>query len=261
MLFLVFSLTLSMGWTGAVTLTQSRIVGGWECERHSQPWHVGLTHNDFAYCGGILVHPQWVLTAAHCSVYGGQVWLGRHTLSEDEDTAQVIKINQTFLHPLYNTTHLKHQTLEVLEDSSHDIMLLHLSKPANITDAVKVVDLPTQEPELRSICYTSGWGSIHPDNFIRPRSLQCVDIILLSNDKCEKAYAEKVTEFMLCAGSWDGGKDTCMGDSGGPLICNGTLQGITSWGGKPCALRQKPALYTKLWHYLKWINETITANP
>ncbi|KAI2592580.1 kallikrein related peptidase 2 [Homo sapiens] len=63
---LVLSIALSVGCTGAVPLIQSRIVGGWECEKHSQPWQVAVYSHGWAHCGGVLVHPQWVLTAAHC---------------------------------------------------------------------------------------------------------------------------------------------------------------------------------------------------
>ncbi|XP_007995905.2 kallikrein-2 isoform X6 [Chlorocebus sabaeus] len=156
---------------------------------------------------------------------------------------------------------LKRRSLRPDEDSSHDLMLLRLSEPAKITDAVKVLGLPTQEPAPGTTCYASGWGSIQPKEFLRPKSLQCVSLHLLSNDMCAGAYSEKVTAFMLCAGLWTGGKDTCGGDSGGPLVCNGVLQGITSWGPESCALPEKPAVYTKVVHYRKWIKDTIAANP
>ena len=51
---------------GAVHHIQSRIVGGQECEKHSQPWQVAIYHFSTFQCGGVLVAPQWVLTAAHC---------------------------------------------------------------------------------------------------------------------------------------------------------------------------------------------------
>ncbi|PNJ41758.1 LOW QUALITY PROTEIN: KLK3 isoform 10 [Pongo abelii] len=163
---LVLFIALPVGCTGAAPLIQSRIVGGWECEKHSQPWQAAVYSHGWAHCGGVLVHPQWVLTAAHC-------------LKKPD------------------------------EDFSHDLMLLRLSEPAKITDAVKVLGLPTQEPALGTTCYASGWGSIQPEEFLRPKSLQCVSLHLLSNDMCARAYSEKVTEFMLCAGLWTGGKDTC----------------------------------------------------
>ncbi|EAW71930.1 kallikrein related peptidase 3 [Homo sapiens] len=214
----VVFLTLSVTWIGAAPLILSRIVGGWECEKHSQPWQVLVASRGRAVCGGVLVHPQWVLTAAHCIRKPG-------------------------------------------DDSSHDLMLLRLSEPAELTDAVKVMDLPTQEPALGTTCYASGWGSIEPEEFLTPKKLQCVDLHVISNDVCAQVHPQKVTKFMLCAGRWTGGKSTCSGDSGGPLVCNGVLQGITSWGSEPCALPERPSLYTKVVHYRKWIKDTIVANP
>ncbi|XP_063558102.1 prostate-specific antigen isoform X1 [Gorilla gorilla gorilla] len=258
---LVVFLTLSVTWIGAAPLILSRIVGGWECEKHSQPWQVLVASHGRAVCGGVLVHPQWVLTAAHCIRNKSVILLGRHSLFHPEDTGQVFQVSHSFPHPLYDMSLLKNRFLRPGDDSSHDLMLLRLSEPAEITDAVKVMDLPTQEPALGTTCYASGWGSIEPEEFLTPKKLQCVDLHVISNDVCAQVHPQKVTKFMLCAGRWTGGKSTCSGDSGGPLVCNGVLQGITSWGPEPCALPEKPAVYTKVVHYRKWIKDTITANP
>uniref|UniRef100_A0A3Q2HTH2 Peptidase S1 domain-containing protein n=1 Tax=Equus caballus TaxID=9796 RepID=A0A3Q2HTH2_HORSE len=96
------------------------------------------------------------------------------------------------------------------DDYSHDLMLLQLAQPTQITAAVQVLALPTQEPVLGSTCYASGWGSIEPDKFTYPDELRCVDLTLLSNDVCDNAHSQKVTEYMLCAGHLEGGKDTCV---------------------------------------------------
>ncbi|ELK18489.1 kallikrein-1 [Pteropus alecto] len=260
MWFLVLCLALSLAGTGAAPPIQSRIVGGWDCEKHSQPWQAALYHYSSFQCGGVLVHPQWVLTAAHCISDNYQLWLGRHSLFEQEDTAQFVRVNESFPHPQFNLSLLKNHTIRPEEDYSYDLMLLHLEEPAQITDAVKVLDLPTQEPQLGSICYASGWGSIEPDKFDFPDELHCVDLELLSNDLCAKAHPQKVTDLMLCAGHLEGGKDTCVGDSGGPLICDGVLQGITSWGHTPCGQRNRPGVFVKLLAFVDWVKETMAAN-
>lgn len=80
-----------------------------------------------------------------------------------EGTAQFVQVNESFPHPQFNLSLLKNHTTHPGEDYSYDLMLLRLKEPAQITDTVKVLDLPTQEPQLGSTCYASGWGSIEPD--------------------------------------------------------------------------------------------------
>lgn len=92
-----------------------------------------------------------------------QLWLGRHNLFEDEDTAQFAHVSKDFPHPDFNLSLLKNNTLPPGEDYSHDLMLLRLEGPVQLTEDVQVLELPTKEPQLESTCYASGWGSIKPD--------------------------------------------------------------------------------------------------
>nr|QKV49759.1 kallikrein-1_BL1 [Blarina brevicauda] len=280
MCFLLLCLALTLGGTGAVfplpgIQIEARIYGGWECEKHSQPWQAAIYYNQGFLCGAVLVHPMWVLTAAHCIDRDYKVWLGLHNSSAPESTAQFFRVSESVLHPLFNLSLLipmgnPDMTWKEFVDTfqgvdfSHDLMLLRLDRPAVLTDTVKVLDLPTQEPQVGSKCLTSGWGSTDSykgETIVKlSRELRCVDLDLLPNDDCAKAQIAKVTEYMLCAGVMEGGKDTCVGDSGGPLICDGVFQGITSWGVGPCAYRQKPGLYVKLFSYVDWIRETIATH-
>ena len=67
------------------------------------------------------------------------------------------------------------------------------------------------------------------------------------------------SETMICAGYPEGGKDSCNGDGGGPLICDGELQGITSWG-IGCAEKERPGVYTRVCNFIDWIEITIASN-
>ncbi|XP_021045345.1 kallikrein 1-related peptidase b1-like isoform X2 [Mus pahari] len=258
MWFLILFLALSLGGIDAAPPVQSRVVGGFNCEKNSQPWHVAVYRYNQYICGGVLLNPNWVLTAAHCY---NNVWLGKNKLFQNEPSAQQRLVSKSFLHPGYNMSLHRNHIRHPQDDFSNDLMLLRLSMPADITDVVKPINLPTEEPRLGSTCLASGWGSITPIKYQYPNDLQCVNLKLLPNEDCVKAHTYKVTDVMLCAGEMEGGKDTCKGDSGGPLICDGVLQGITSWGGSPCGEPNTPGVYTKLIKFTTWIKDTMAKNP
>ncbi|XP_037373005.1 glandular kallikrein-3, submandibular-like isoform X2 [Talpa occidentalis] len=162
------------------------------------------------------------------------------------------------LHEVFNKTLLEVRSRSPGEDYSHDLMLLRLEQPADLSGAVQVLELPTQEPHLWSACYVSGWGSLHPAETEKiPNRLHCVDLALLPTQLCQSVFMDKVTDVMLCAGRLKGGKDACKGDSGSPLVCGGVLHGIMSWGGTPCGREQVPSVYSKLLPHLQWIQSTI----
>ncbi|XP_012785796.2 kallikrein-1 [Ochotona princeps] len=261
MWLLVLCLALSWGWTGAMPPVQSRIVGGQPCQKHSQPWQVALYSYSTLQCGGVLVDPRWVLTAAHCISKNYQLWVGRHNLFENEPEAQYVQVTGSFPHPDFNMSLLENHTRHLGEDFSHDIMLLRLAEPVTLSDAVQLLKLPTHEVPIGTTCLTSGWGSITPGTLLFPDELQCLNVDIQSNAVCKQNHIYKVTPFMLCAGLPEGGKDTCRGDSGGPLVCEGVLQGILSWGFIPCGRPNKPAVYTRVLSYVQWIQDTMAQNP
>ncbi|XP_063570684.1 trypsin-3-like [Pongo abelii] len=92
-----------------------------------------------------------------------------------------------------------------------------------------------------------------------PDELKCLDALVLTQAECKASYPGKITNSMFCVGFLEGGKDSCQGDSSGPVVSKGKLQGVVSWG-YGCALKNRPGVYTKVYNYVDWIKDTIAAN-
>ncbi|NWW00821.1 TRY1 protein, partial [Machaerirhynchus nigripectus] len=177
-----------------------------------------------------------------------QVQLGKHNLEFTEPTQQFINSAKVIRHSGYSA-----YTLD------NDIMLIKLATPAQLSNAVQTVPLPTRCVATGTTCLISGWGNTLSSGTNYPDTLQCLKAPVLSAADCSDSYPGQITKNMMCVGFLEGGKDSCQGDSGGPVVCNGELQGIVSWG-MGCAQRGYPGVYTKVCNYVSWIQSTMAAN-
>ena len=97
--------------------------------------------------------------------------------------------------------------------------------------------------------------------------LQTLRMQILENSFCAREYSkhrymtqyDQDTRTMICAGYPEGGKDTCKGDGGGPLVCKGELQGIISWGGRECGAVGETGFYTKVCKFNDWLENTMAT--
>ncbi|XP_041425008.1 trypsin-3 [Xenopus laevis] len=235
----------------AAPLDESRIVGGYECAPHSQPWQVHLTYKGNFFCGGSLIAPRWIVSAAHCYMLPRYVVanIGMHNVSMTEGTVQRIQVEKAFQHYKYNSNNI-----------DNDFMLIKLVEPAQFNQYVQPIPLAHSCPRNGTQCVVSGYGNMRPGLFGEfPDRLQCLNVPVLPEQSCKASYGDGITNSMFCAGFQEGGKDSCQGDSGGPLVCDGELSGVVSWG-KGCADKGFPGVYTKVCNYIDWVNDITEEN-
>lgn len=248
-----------------IASADERIVGGEDAIPGKWPWLVELSHSNKPYedqfCGGSLIKPDWVVTAAHCmegeNVNSFQVIANIYDLKKD--TGQNIKIKRIISHPKYIGG----------DAADFDIALIQLKEP--VKNAV-TIPLITGNPNLTGINATViGWGNMSSDGYnnFYPFKLQEVQIPIVSNQECRDVFEQHgdspsiISANMLCAGLFTGGKDACQGDSGGPLMIQQgekwVLTGIVSWG-DGCALPFNYGVYSRVTRFTKFINANISID-
>ncbi|KAM4569638.1 ovochymase-1 isoform 2-T2 [Odontesthes bonariensis] len=231
---------------------ETRIIGGQEAWAHSWPWQVSLQFSSMPACGGAIISPLWVISAAHCfKRYNKEslwkVLAGKHDLDElKEPEEQLVGVSRIISHHGYDT-HTKES----------DLALVKLEHPLVFNEFVRPINIwMSSLPELMH-CTITGWGSTQ-ENGPRVHRLQEVNVSILAFDVCNQYYKGRMRQSMFCAGKDEGGADACQGDSGGPLSCftgsTHKLAGLVSWG-VGCGRARKPGVYTRIQQHVQWISD------
>ncbi|XP_054725162.1 serine protease 7 [Anastrepha obliqua] len=255
----------------------NKIYNGKDTPLDQYPWMVLLEYTQkngkpILNCGGSLINQRYVLTAGHCVVGAietevgplSTIHLGEYDISTEIDCIQedcnkeVVKLGyeQVIPHPQYQPNN---------NNRHHDIALIRMAEDVTYTDFIRPVCLPMassrQAINVGELLTVAGWGRTllaRQSNVKQELAVPVVD-----HDECARKFSSRNVNLItsqLCAGG-EFSKDSCDGDSGGPLMRQSDrnrwyLEGVVSFGNR-CGLEGWPAVYTRVADYVDWIEQTL----
>ncbi|XP_065204411.1 serine protease snake-like [Planococcus citri] len=219
-------------------------------------------------CGGSLISEKFIMSAAHCTdnnILGPPRWVLLGALNKfptkDDPQRKVYSIVKVYNHPNYKSS-----------SYYHDISLFQLNTTVEFSPYVRPACLYTSNTDslINTRASITGWGGTGAAEKPSDKLLKAT-IMVVDHQNCTKCQEKRAklergydSNTMICAGDTEKGRDTCLGDSGGPLqipipnaSCMWNVIGVTSFGPGNCGNNQEPSVYTKVSYSLDWIQSIV----
>ncbi|MGY1578524.1 trypsin-like serine protease [Streptomyces sp. MN13] len=247
----------------------AKIIGGTTTTITSAPWMAQLWYGDDKgtadksddvgfFCGGAVVAPTKILTAAHC-VAGydwnghGSVITGTAQLPAVDDQGYITDLHGGSLSGVWRQWHLPSYDSATIDG---DIAVLTLPYAVKATPIRMTTSGDTASYAAGTSAKVYGWGRTSSTNDDVSETLKTATLPVQSDTTCAAAYgSDFVKGHMVCAGQPASGSDSgttsaCNGDSGGPLVVNNRIVGIVSWGVQDCVAQGAYSVFTKVGSYV-----------
>ena len=210
-----------------------------------------------AYCSGSYVGNGWILSAGHCiknminitAIIGVSI-INVQDMNISNVTSKIYNVINSIIYPDYNDSTFENDlSLLKLDSEPSDIPILYLNNGTYNVDG------------YGNKCKITGYGVTNEYTLYGLGVLREAEVIIKDPTYYDEVKGLDTNTIIIASGTdidnMGYTTDTCAGDSGSPLICgDNILSGITSWG-YGCGEPKYPGVYTKVSHYINWINKYI----
>jgi secreted trypsin-like serine protease len=248
-LALLCSLNLSQGSevsansTTAKLEVEPRIIGGTQIpSAQTYPFLAQTAGNKL--CTASLIWPDILISAGQCAdAFASGIFLGGIRL--DGSDAVFHAVSEVLVHPKYRVSAKPYDILLVKLSTASSAKFVNIPTPANAPEGTAVTVL--------GFGLTSSGGNL-------PYAARQVSVKVSNFKNCQAIYGSDVNNSLQFCTSTVGGKGSCKGDAGGPVLdSNGNLVGLVSFGAPVCTTPNMPDVNTRLSTFRKWTNRGICS--